>query len=105
MRFRSRLAEAECPRRRDDARLVLVGGAAARAEPADELTVRQQRDAAGVDDDAVSVVFQPQSAPPGCVLSVKSPVRVPQSTAVYALPSARRIAPSAAPSMRCAAIT
>ena len=52
----------------------------------------------------VHAIGQPQSAPPGCVLSVKSPVRVPQSTAVYALLSARRIAPSAAPSIRCAAI-
>src|SRR4051794_12731468 len=52
-----------------------------------------------------SVVFQPQSSPPGCVLCMNSPVGVAHSTDVYALPAASFMAPSAALSIRWLART
>ena len=49
------------------------------------------------------VVLKPQSAPPGWVLAMNSPVGTSHSTAVYALSTASVIAPSAAPSIRAEA--
>lgn len=103
--LRLRAVEAEGARRGEDALLVLGRRPAAGSDCADELAVDEQRNSACVDDALASVVFQPQSSPPGWVLGAKSPLGVAHDAAVNALPTASRIAPSAAPSIRWLART